>query len=902
MIRLRTLGLIISILSCAFFAGRPAAAQTPGQPHAPPTASISGVIVDQNGGLPVAGARLQLQQAGKTIATTIANGYGAFTFSAVPQGIYSILVQAAGYQSGTSQDIVLTGPATVNVALVRSSSAGGLRTIASVRVGGAGALQTTTTIQSNVDINVVQQTNQLRVAESLGKLPGVNRADADSSRGDDIGIDIRGLKPSETQILLDGHPIGPTGVYPGWDIGGGTGGYDLADSPAFALKSVQVTYGSGASGLYGVDAVGGAIDFQTIDPTKRPEAVLRWGAGDEGTQLLGVQATGTVGKLGYALVHGVNGTFGLFEPQFIAQTGARGNDWTSATLAADTYRVTGDVILRNDLAKLVWSFSPKTSLMLTGYSATSWDDKTGNGDNDFISYDYALYQASSSPDCTIGSGAAPNGITVTTDAGAQCVTPQQYAQGASGPSGGGQGPFQALRNQDYHARLLTTLGKNQIVVDSFVDNYGQDRVRPASNINGDLSVLTRMFRTYGTLISDDIAGAKNDLGFGLYAQRQYTNGDQISGSTGFIPTASLYSKLDSFFIRDAFTPSERVSYFMNAWYKHSLLGGNSFDPRLSIVYRPTSRDVVRLTGGASSADPAPIAFELTGAGGINPGNCQLFGLGSLPTPGELPEKAKDIEASVAHRFGTDDSLQFTAYDTNETNTIFEADLPAAPYVPIINQLYGPSYLTGVYKHISSICPNLSPPNPPATIANLTVATNLNLATSRARGYELSGRLRVTPQLAFDAFYNVQSVVVFDMSDTLLQNNPTLINGAQIPNIPLHTYGITMDLTNTHGGEVYIDYTHYDNYNAYNRPAFGEADAFFNQRLSNETSINLGISNLFNEATDNYGRVGLGLYQAENQFGTDANALQQGTERFGIGPRSFTFTLTQRLGGTGSRTP
>ncbi len=91
-----------------------------------------------------------------------------------------------------------------------------------------------------------------------------------------------------------------------------------------------------------------------------------------------------------------------------------------------------------------------------------------------------------------------------------------------------------------------------------------------------------------------------------------------------------------------------MSYFLNVWFKHSLVGGNSFDPRLSIVYRPTPHDVVRLTGGVASADPAPIAFELTGAGGINPGNCQLSRLGSLPTPGELPEKAKDIEGSIAH--------------------------------------------------------------------------------------------------------------------------------------------------------------------------------------------------------------------------------------------------------------
>ncbi len=545
----------------------------------------------------------------------------------------------------------------MNIALNRATSASGLRTIANVRAGGVGTLQTTTTIQSSVDVNVVQQTNQLRMAESLDKFPAVNYSDADSSRGDDIGVDIRGLKPSETQILLDGHPIGPFGVYPGWDIGGGNGGFDMADSPVFALKEAQVTYGSGATGLYGVDAVGGAIDFQTIDFTSKPEGLVKWGIGDEGTQPFGVQATGTINKLGYVFVHGVNGTYGQFPGQIIAQTGSRGTDFTSSTLAQSTYLVTGDTVLRNDLGKLRWSFSPSTSLTLTGYSATSWDDKTGNGDNDFISYPFAYYQTASNSDCTAPGGAA--GITVTDDSGNACITPAQYAQNANGPSGGGQGPTQTLGNQDYHARFLTSVGKNQIVLDSFADNYSLNRARPDSFLNGGLgsnSILSIFYRTFGTLLSDDIAGNKNDVGFGIFTQRQYVNGDQIIGST-FLQRFPIYTKLDSFFVRDAFRPSERFEYFVNAWFKRSLVGGNSFDPRLSIVYRPDSSDVFRLTGGASSADPAPIAIQFTGAGGINPGNCTLFGLGSVPSTGELPEKATDLEASAAHHFGLD---RFTA--------------------------------------------------------------------------------------------------------------------------------------------------------------------------------------------------------------------------------------------------
>ena len=59
-------------------------------------------------------------------------------------------------------------------------------------------------------------------------------------------------------------------------------------------------------------------------------------------------------------------------------------------------------------------------------------------------------------------------------------------------------------------------------------------------------------------------------------------------------------------------------------------------------------------------------------------------------------------------------------------------------------------------------------------------------------------------------------------------------------------------------------------------------------------MNLGVSNLFSTDVDTYGRIGLGVFVAENQFGTDANAVQQGSELFGLSPLTVSFTVTQRI--------
>jgi hypothetical protein len=685
------------------------------------------------------------------------------------------------------------------------------------------------------------------------------------------------------------HTIVPDGVNT-YQNSRGTGGYDYQVSPTFALQNIVLTYGAGATGLYGVDAVGGAIDFQTINPSSKPGGTLKIGYGSLGKQFFAVQTTGTAGKLGWVFLHGVTGAYGNFPGAVIPQTGLRGNDFTSATLQGITYFVAGDYILRNDLGKLQYSLSPATQLTLTGYSATSWDNKTGEGDNDFITYDYALYQSQQNTTCTTASGAA--GISVTTDSGNACYTPQQYARGASGPAGGGPGAFQALANQDYHARLTTSAGRHEIVLDSYLDNYSQNRERPESFVNGPTSILNIDYRSIGTLLSDDVALSRHDVGFGVFSTRQYTNGQNVSGSN-VIPHPSIYDKLDSFFVRDVYEAQSNLSFFLNAWLKHSNVGGNSFDPRLSIVYRPNVTDVVRLTGGKSSADPAPLAPQLTGIGGITPGDCKLISVGEAQSPNELPEKATDLEASYAHRFAADTTIQLVAYDTNEINTVFQGALPAADFMSLINAA-GPNYLPQVFAKIQTLCPNFAPPNPPPTIANLVMHTNLNLARERARGLEFSGRVRVTPHFSVEGYWDTQSAALFDAPDFLLMSNPTLINGAQLPAIPLHKFGIALDLTNTHGGEVYVDYTHLDSNNSLNRPAFGWADASFTQAVSKDLSLNLGITNLFNSAVDDYGRIGLGVFIPENQFGTDPNALAQGTERFGLAPMSVIFSLTEKI--------
>jgi outer membrane receptor for ferrienterochelin and colicin len=860
------------------------------------TASISGTVVDRDGSIPISGAMLELDQGTTKIASATADKFGNFSFPSVMPGTYTILVRATGYGTVRSDAIpISSGPLNLTLVMQRTQTATAVKTIGRITVTSHPAgLQTTTTIQAAVDPQLAQRTNHIRVAESLGSLPEVNLIGLDSAVGDDIAVDVRGLKPSETQIMLDGHPIGPLGVYPG-SIGGGSGGYDLQDSPLGSIESTLVTYGSGAVGLYGVDAIGGSVDMQTLNPTIRPEGMVQYGFGSYDKQLFGAAATGTSDKLGYAIDYGVTGTTGDFPGAIITQSGTRGTNWDPVTTQGITYWVDGAYNLRNFLGKVRYSFTPNTTLTLTAYTATSWDNKTGNGDNDFITPEFAQLTAQNNSNCTTPGGKP--GITVrlspanVTPAVTECVTPQQYGAFASGPAGGGGLAWQALANQDYHARFATNWGKNAIIADWFADNYSQNKNRGFSFLNGPLSITNPVYRTFAGLISDDIASDKNDFGFGYYQQRQYTAQNAVNGGPPVFTTSpTLFDALKSYFIRDAWTPSQQLQFFLNAWEKNSNIGGWSFDPRMSIVYRPEAADVIRVTGGYASADAAPLAASISSIGGITPGNCQTIGVGTVPTNGTLPERASDEELSLAHRWVADTITDFTAYDTNERNTIFEANIPAAPYESLLLQYGGPNFITDALAHVNSLCGN---PTPPLDINNLVVTTNTNLANARARGMELDQRWRIVPHVVFDGYWDTQSVTFFDAPTSLLQNNVTFIPGSQLPRIPLHQWGAYIDVTTDKGGDLYLKYSQVDSNNELNRPSYGSADLAITQEVGPHTFLNLGVSNLFNQAVDTYGRIGYGVFIPENQFGTDTSGLQQGTERFGLAPASVSFTVIER---------
>lgn len=901
--------------------------------------SIFGTIIDQQNALPVKGAIVELLRDGKAIASGTTDSFGKFSISDVPGGAYDVRVSAKGYAhlSTLSVSIASGESLEVDAALTTAVNTAGVHTIGTVSVSGR-ALASATAITQTVNVQNVAQTGQLRYVNQLATLPALN-VQTSSSPGDDTTVNIRGFGASETGVLLDGRPVGPQGVL-------APNTYNFANSPISALDSVDVTYGSGAQGLYGSDTIAGAVNMHLINTSISPQYTFQQQIGGFNTTSTAGGASGTYGKVGYALAAGVAGSEGQFNgsqlfqsarpsnvqpgsvnPPFVCAN-SNGNDVSQCSQATSTYAVSQNYKLTTELAKLKYAFSGVTALTLSGYSGVVWADSTGNGDNDNLPYATRLAQIQqSTPTCTTPSGAP--GYTVTTNpvtSATACYTAQQWASVSSGPDGGGAGRQRSTTMQDYDSRLTTKLGVNNVSLDYYVNNYifWKD-----SSISGGLDavgsklgtpVYANYYLMHGYLVSDDISTTNNDLGFGwaLLNQLQAGQGLAATGSnpvTGenllaFQPTFDPQTyRVNNWFVRDSHQFGERFYALINAWFKASnVTGKTTFDPRISAQYRPDSNDVVRLTYGHSDGPPAPqlkstgVLFQPDPGASLTNVNCNL---NTLPTGGGNPnltsEAANDWELGYGHRFEADSNIQVNAFVTSVSDQLFGATQPLLQY-GLSNVVFGAGTLnTYLARLITQGC---VPPGSPvtATYPFLGISTTYNAANELARGIELNGRGRLTPNLYLDYGWSVESSQQFNIPDSILMNNFTLLNGSQQVGIPLHQANLSVDY---HPGafEVRLDNYYVSANNTLNRPSYIYSNFWINHPLEGgKLLLTLGGTNIFNQAVQNYGYIGAGPPVSANQFAPSAPFTGLGqdiagiasNEQFGLQPAQLTFTLTARI--------
>ena len=279
----RMRGIRIICLICTLITGAAAQVNT----------MVRGDITFKHGLLSAAKVTLVSAEDKTKVFTTFSNAQGQYYFAALPEGKYFV---SARYHDGTGVSLTLT------VYLVNGKETFGHLEVSdneqireTVTVS-AGQEQTLQQISKTVDTITAQELRDradFSLAETLRTIPGF-RVQQLGGFGRTATIKTRGLRNQDTAILIDGIRFRDASA-----ITGDASPF-LSDFTLTSVAKIEVLRGSGSS-LYGTNAVGGTVDFQTPRPA----------SGMHG------QISGALGGLGLGrfrgnISHGLaNGKFGI---------------------------------------------------------------------------------------------------------------------------------------------------------------------------------------------------------------------------------------------------------------------------------------------------------------------------------------------------------------------------------------------------------------------------------------------------------------------------------------------------------------------------------------------------------------------------------------------------------------
>jgi outer membrane receptor protein involved in Fe transport len=557
-------------------------------------------------GAPIAGARTELR-AGST-QTTFTDASGGFAITVSP-GNYRIVASAKGFASVTVAADV-QGDTTVQIALEPLDSPK-LRQIGVVTVDGRlapiqGTIPAVTMTRAQLD-----QAGDDRVIDALQFIPSATFTRPDGGAASAIAVvSLRGPDPSESLVALDGQLLND----------GNTGDLDLSRFPTAAFSAIDVTEGLGPEDSNGSNTFGGAINFVSLRPTAQPHLGLSLSTGSFGQNETWLNATGTVGRLGYAAA-----LDDQTEAGYVNQTVQLYSSTNSACAPCAT-PLGSAVASHLGLGTLTWSFSQNADL--TARVFLLGDERNQSS--------------------------AVNGI----DQNAADIGTPEYGQ-FIGP--GDQMFAQTIRA--FQIRGRAPLGAGELTTDlSVSDNdiainggasspYDVDH--EDKRYNGGLTWQ----RTFDT------------AQFAVGGYTRYESLDFVAASsstaTPLTPSQavpSLGQTIDVLFVRGGFQPAAKLRLDGGVFQSNYTSFGANLDGRLGAIYTADPSTSVRFSLGTGFRAPLlleryQLPYDQLGLDGNN----VFVGQGS---PSEHPEHATEYELGASHEFSRQSTVDLSLYQTN----------------------------------------------------------------------------------------------------------------------------------------------------------------------------------------------------------------------------------------------
>jgi outer membrane receptor protein involved in Fe transport len=298
---------------------------------APVSTDIRGVVSDDSG-KPVAGARVEARGPANVTTTTDANG--SYDLQ-IPPGVYRVVVSKPGYEIATQASLTVTDAGLIgNVSLTKASS---LQEIGRVETTAARSQFNTSpaAVQTLTTQDFEDQGRGDDLGKMLDEIPGLSTVTAASSYYSGIGMaasgwlnpQIRGSFSYETAQSYDGFPL---------LSGDPQSGFNSALMTTVGLAGIDIIKGPGADSTTINGAVGGTINYRSLNPTLTPKLSADVNTDGLGGSLWKVTYTGSVlnGRLGYALGYSSTNTPGLFSAH-----GGSAGDWVQGGNYNDVWTI-----------------------------------------------------------------------------------------------------------------------------------------------------------------------------------------------------------------------------------------------------------------------------------------------------------------------------------------------------------------------------------------------------------------------------------------------------------------------------------------------------------------------------------------------------------------------------------
>ncbi|HEX8805867.1 MAG TPA: TonB-dependent receptor, partial [Candidatus Aquilonibacter sp.] len=589
-------------LACAFL-------YQPAPARAADGSQVYGTVAASDGSA-IGGAIVTLSGT-KVALRAVSDRAGHFELRTPSAGTYVVVASAPGFQTLSERIVTIVQQGTRLMLTLSRATTASLMTIGDVSTSGGQSVSTSSALSTSLRAQNAAAAGMTSVASMLWSelsvtpvlpLGGGSNATATFA--------IRGPDPTETLVEIDGHQVN----------NGNTGDFDLSLVDPAALQDVQVVYGISPSSLLGPDTIGGAVNVLTLEPTVRPQTLLRFFGGSYNSFGETLQSTGTDGRFGYAFsAHdatsdgSVNQTIDVPPPVTVG-SGSRDD----SLLTKLRYQLGGEggygyvqLDLRTqsvdkDLSSLLTTFTPQDQ---GGGPGGSYQPDTGTS--------LAAYQDNYGLDVQL-----PLGTQRIDDAPATML---QFSHLTSLSQQTVNGP--GLDSLQYLYDQRDVLGDDWLQIDhrfntgvlSFKYDIGTEQL-DTDYVEG--QVVAQGFDRQGSLQTSGAGGPSTDS-FPL-AQTERSAVLRYSGD-----------------------PTSHIHYSLATYFSTYSTFGSHFDPRAGFVWTPTSTTAVRASVGTTFQTPQlselvtpPIADLVPIGGVIYAGNPKL-----------QPDFATEYSLGAEHFFG-----------------------------------------------------------------------------------------------------------------------------------------------------------------------------------------------------------------------------------------------------------